>query len=67
MFYTILFSRVQIAQSISACPFAVVSVTALTAIARPIKTPLLILRILVGHTTRTDAFFGIGVAAYACP
>ena len=58
------FHRVQIGRSISACPFAVFSVTALTAVARPRKTPLLILRVLVGHTTRTDTFFGIGVAAY---
>lgn len=46
----------------SACPFAVVSITALTAIARPCKTPLLILRVLLGHAARTDTFF-IGVAA----
>ena len=47
----------------SACPFAVVSITALTAVARPTKTPLLILRVLLGHAARTDTFF-IGVAAF---
>ena len=61
--YCLLFSRVQIEQCISACPFAVVGVTALTAIARPFKTPVLILRMLIGHTTRTETFF-VGVAAY---
>ena len=60
-------SRIQIGWSISACPLAVVSVTALTAIVRPMKTPLLILGMLVSHTTRTDAFFGVGVTVGACP
>ena len=58
----IMYSAVQIGLSFLACPFAVVRVTALTAIARPIQTPLLILRVLLGHTARTEAFFGIGVA-----